>query len=74
MMNSKKLQDAQGEENQKKLTKMATDGYIAIESSIFAFDPKMSYPAKDFAAADPEFWNPKPSAMGKKEAAKAPKP
>ena len=66
MMNSKKLQDAEGEENQKKLAKLSADGYLSIDSNIYAFDPKISYPAKDFAAADPEFWNPKPAATGKK--------
>jgi hypothetical protein len=70
LMNSKKLADAQGEENQKKLAKMAADGYLSVETNIYAFDPKMSYPAKDFAAADPEFWNPKPASPAKKPAAK----
>jgi hypothetical protein len=70
LANSKKLADAQGEENQKKLAKMSADGYISVETNIYAFDPKMSYPAKDFAAADPEFWNPKPASPPKKPAAK----
>ena len=68
--NSKKLADAQGEENQKKLAKLSADGYLSVETNIYAFDPKMSYPAKDFAAADPEFWNPKPASPAKKPAAK----
>jgi hypothetical protein len=70
LMNSKKLAEAQGEENQKKLAKMSADGYLSAETNIYAFDPKMSYPAKDFAAADPEFWNPKPASPAKKPAAK----
>ena len=70
LMNSKKLADAQGEENQKKMAKMAADGYLSVETNVFAFDPKMSYPAKDFAAADPEFWSPKPASPAKKPAAK----
>ena len=70
LANSKKLADAQGEENQKKLAKMSADGYVSVETNIFAFDPKMSYPAKDFAAADPEFWNPKPASPAKKPASK----
>ena len=69
LANSKKLADAQGEETQKKMAKMSADGYISVETNIYAFDPKMSYPAKDFAAADPEFWNPKP-APAKKPAVK----
>ena len=73
-MNSKKLQDAQGEENQKKIAKMSADGYLSVETNLYAFDPKMSYPSKAFMTADPDFWSPKPAPMGKKEAAKPPKP
>jgi hypothetical protein len=70
LANSKKVGDAQGEENVKKLAKMSADGYLSVETNIYAFDPKMSYPAKDFAAVDPEFWSPKPASPAKKPAAK----
>jgi len=70
LANGRKVADAQGEENVKKLAKMSADGYLSVETNIYAFDPKMSYPAKDFAAADPEFWNPKPAPPAKKPAAK----
>ncbi len=66
----KVIQDAEGEEGQKKLLKFASDGYLSVESNIYAFEPKMSYPAKEFAGADPEFWSPKPAPAAKKPAAK----
>ena len=66
----KAIQDAEGEEGQKKLQKFASDGYLSVESNIYAFEPKMSYPAKEFAGADPEFWNPKPAPAAKKPAPK----
>lgn len=74
MARSKTIQDAFGEENQKKLSKMSADGYLTIESNLFAFDPKISYPSKEFIAADPEFWTPRPGPAMKKEPTKpAPK-
>jgi hypothetical protein len=70
MARFKTIQEAEGEENQKKLLKLASDGYLTTDSNIFAFEPKMSYPSKEFTAADPEFWAPKPKPAAKKEAAK----
>ncbi len=82
------FQEALGEENGKKLQKMAAEGYLSTESNLFAFSPKMSYPPKAWVDADPDFWAPKPKAAAKaaaaegaakpaapakKEAAKAPK-
>lgn len=51
-----------GEEGLMRLQKMAADGYINVESTIYAFSPKMSYVSKETSAADPEFWTPKPAA------------
>lgn len=59
---SKTIQEAEGEENGKKLQKLASDGYLTTESNIYAFSPKMSYVAPEVAAADPDFWTPKPVA------------
>ncbi len=64
---SKTLQEAEGEENAKKLQTIAADAYLSVESNIFAFNPKMSYPAKEWAAGDPEFWKPKAAAAMKSE-------
>jgi hypothetical protein len=74
---AKTVQEAEGEENAKKLQTIAADAYVSVESNIFAFNPKMSYPPKEWAAADPEFWKPKAAAAmkpaGMKPAAKAEK-
>ena len=73
---SKTLQEAEGEENVKKLQTIAAEAYVSVESNIFAFNPKMSYPSKEWAAGDPEFWKPKAAAMkpeGKKPAARVEK-
>jgi hypothetical protein len=75
---SKTFQEALGEENGKKLQKLASDGYLNVESNIYAFSPKMSYVAPPVAAADPDFWTPKPAAApaaaAKEKGKKAAKP
>jgi hypothetical protein len=52
---------AMGERGQKHFDSLATDIVQSSESLLFAFNPRMSYVSKEFAAADPEFWNPKPA-------------
>lgn len=71
MAASKALLEAEGEDGQKALNKAAADGYTSIDTNIFAVNPKMSYPPKEFVAKDSAFWAPKAaSAPAKKEAAK----
>jgi len=60
---SKALQEAEGEENAKKLLRIASEAYVNVESHIYGFNPKMSYVSKEFAAEDPDFWNPKAKAV-----------
>jgi len=60
-----KVQEAEGENGVKKLQKLAGDGYLTVESNIYAFSPKMSYVSKEIAAGDPDFWTPKPKAAAK---------
>ena len=36
------------------------DAVMSSESSTYALTPEMSYVQKEFAAADPAFWNAKP--------------
>ncbi len=57
----KAYQDAIGEEGRQKLRELASAGTLSSETTIFAFSPKMSYVSKETAAADPEFWTPKPA-------------
>jgi hypothetical protein len=65
---------AMGEENMKNLMKSTGDVFVTMESNVYAFNPNMSYVSKEFAAADPKFWTPKPVAKRapavKKEGAK----
>jgi hypothetical protein len=58
-------QDALGEENQRKVRELSSAAIMTSESSLFAFNPGMSYPSKEFAAGDPDFWMPKPPKMKK---------
>ena len=59
-IHGKPFQDALGEENQKKVRELSSSAIMTSESTLFAFSPKMSYPSKEFATGDPDFWMPKP--------------
>jgi hypothetical protein len=65
------IREAEGPENEKALTKLASDGYASVEQNILAFSPAMSYPSKEFVARDPEFWTPKPATKAAAPAKKA---
>ena len=52
---------AMGERNRQRLDALAPEVVQSSESLLFAFNPRMSYVSKEFAAGDPEFWNPKPA-------------
>jgi len=64
--------DALGEEGRKKLDEFNREGLESSESQLFMISAKMSYPPKEWAAADPDFWAPKAAAApaGKSHAAK----
>ncbi len=64
-IHGKAYQDALGEDGQKKVTEFNTQGVESIETNFFAFSPKMSYVAKEWIDADPDFWAPKPKAPAK---------
>lgn len=66
----KALQDALGDENRKRLSELANKAILSNEPVHFAFSPAMSYVSKEFAAADPAYWKPKPAV--KPAAAKKP--
>jgi hypothetical protein len=59
------VNQALGAEDGQKLLKLISEVFLTTESAIFAFSPKMSYVSKEFAAADPEFWAPKPKMAAK---------
>ena len=57
---AKAVQDALGEENRTKRQKLLSDSVISSETTIYAFNPKMSYVPKEFAKTGGDFWTPKP--------------
>jgi hypothetical protein len=40
--------------------KVAAEAEISLERMLFRMEPSLSYVSEEFAAGDPEFWNPKP--------------
>src|ERR1039457_5330176 len=52
---------AMGERNRQRLDALAPEVVQSSGSLLFALNPRMSYVSKEFAAGDPEFWNPKPA-------------
>ncbi len=60
-----------GADNLARYEKLLAEIVISNESTMFALNPKMSNPPKEFIAADPEFWAPKPKPAAAKPAAKA---
>ena len=71
---SKDFEAAMGEEGMKKLSELSARAIESSQTNLFAFNPRMSYPADEWVKADPDFWKPKaaaaPAAM-KKPADKA---
>lgn len=61
---------ALGEDGQKKLTEFEMQGVESVESQIFEFSPKMSYPVKAWVDADPAYWSPKAAPAAKPAAVK----
>jgi hypothetical protein len=59
-LRGKALRDALGEEGAAAVLKTSAEVTAASESFLFAFNPRTSYVSKEFAAADPDFWTPKP--------------
>src|SRR5260370_37529439 len=53
-------QDAVGDDGRKRLAELNSAATISAETNIFAFNPNISNPTKEIAAADPGFWTPKP--------------
>ena len=70
-----KVRAAMGDDQRKDIDKDVSEIVISSESSTYAFAPRMSYVPKEFAAVDPDFWNPKPEMAAKpKPGKRAPKP
>lgn len=70
-----RVREAMSEDQRKKADKLAGESILFNETSIYAFNPRMSYLPKEFTAADPTFWNPAPEVVAKpKPKKRAPKP
>ena len=50
--------------------KLLADTLMNAENTLFAINPKMSNPPKDYVATDPDFWTPKPKVTMAKPVAK----
>lgn len=61
-----RVREAMTDDQKKKADRMTGESVVFSETSVYAFNPQMSYVPKDFAAGDPTFWNPKPAAMPKR--------
>ena len=55
------MAEAFGADNLAKYNKLLGDIVLSSEFTLFAVNPKMSNPPKEFIAADPGFWAPKPA-------------
>jgi len=64
---SKKFDDAMSEGDKKKLAELSAASIESVQTNLFAFNPKESYPADEWIKADP-FWKPKPAAPAAKPA------
>ncbi len=65
MAQGPKVMQSMGEENWKNLMKGAGDVLMSQETQIYSFNPAMSNVSAEFAAVDPDFWNPKPEMLAK---------
>lgn len=62
LMTNKDFEAAMGEEGMKKLSKLSAEAIESSQTNLFAFNPRMSYPADEWVKADPDFWKPKAAA------------
>jgi hypothetical protein len=59
---NKDFEAAMGEAGMKKLSELSAAAIESSQTNLFAFNPRMSYPADEWVKADPEFWKPKAAA------------
>ena len=61
----KGFQEALGEDGQKTMQKVFAETVNNVENQLFAFSPKLSFPAASVIASDPGFWTVKPPKAAK---------
>jgi hypothetical protein len=66
-LHGKVYQDALGDDGQKKMRELAAECIESSEVNYFEFSPKMSYPSKEWIAANPDFWTPKTTMAAKQK-------
>lgn len=59
LANSKQVMSSLGEAELKKLDAMEASCLESVQTNLFAFNPKMSYPPDAWVKADPDFWGTK---------------
>lgn len=70
-----RVRAAMTDDQRKDADKAVREAVMSSETSVYAFAPSMSYMPKEFAAADPDFWTPKPQMAAKpKPKKRMPKP
>ena len=70
-----RVRAAMTDDQKKKADKIVGESVMLSETSIYAFNPSMSYLPKEFTARDAGFWNPAPEAVAKpKPKKRVPKP
>jgi hypothetical protein len=70
---NKDFEAAMGADGMKKLSELSAAAIDSSQTNLFAFNPRMSYPADEWVKADPDYWKPKAPAAppaGKKAAEK----
>lgn len=55
-----RVREAMSDDQKKKADKLVGESVMFTETSVYAFNPQMSYVSKEMAAGDPAFWTPKP--------------
>jgi hypothetical protein len=60
--------EAFGAENQARYIKLQSEIVISTENALFAINPKMSNPPKEYLSTDADFWAPKPKPAAAKPA------
>src|ERR1017187_137841 len=63
------MAEAFGADNLARYNKVLSEIVISTESAMFAINPKMSNPSKEYIASDPDFWAPKPKPAAARAAA-----
>jgi hypothetical protein len=63
----KKFEEAMGADGMKKVAELTAACLEASQTNLFAFNPKLSYPADEWIKSDPTFWKPKPAAAAAKK-------